>query len=292
MTKRFYTDLHSHITLYPYNMGPQNTDGMLYAKNPLIREEIAPNYTQSDLVKMAKGQVKLVFASLYPIEQGFMKIKGSEGDLADDVIKIMTSFPKERINQIQSEDHSYFDDLKSELALLESQNNQVLSSKGLSKPITYKIVRNFQELKNFLGLTDDLSIPQSSDYDNKIAVILTIEGAHSLFPKTTEGISEKILDDMSNPQTIELFNSIKEHIDWIKSEGVFSITFAHHFYNLLAGNSISFTKLIDSMLDQGNYSKLAFTQLGQAVIQEMMKTENGKRSLIIDVKHLSVPSRK
>jgi len=286
MKQSFFVDLHSHITLYPYNMGNENTKGMLYCKNPKIKEDIAPNYTQSDVEKMANGGVRIVFASLYPVEIGFMKIKGSEACLADDVIKLMTSFPKERIQEIQSPNHSYFEDLKKEYDFLMSSNNKEL--KVGNKSITYKIVSNYTELTQFLNINSQNELLDSS---NKIAVILTIEGGHSLLPKTTEALRNVAVNDLSNKDTQQLLQTIKENIVWVKSKKVFAITFAHHFYNYLCGQSISFTKKIDWMLDQEDKSRTAFTALGVEVLKEMMNTSNGQRPLIIDVKHLSVASR-
>lgn len=286
MKQSFFVDLHSHITLYPYNMGKVNTKGMLYCKNPLIKEDLAPNYTQSDIEKMVNGNVRIVFASLYPIEIGFMKIKGSEACLADDVIKLMTNFPKDRIQEIQSSNHSYFNDLMLEYDFLMSTNNKELIIDNTK--VVYKVVSNYTELTQFLSLNSNNEIQNT---EVKIAVVLTVEGAHSFLPNTTEELRNIDVEDIKNKATHDLLLKIKENIAWVKSQNVFTITFAHHFYNYFCGQSISFTKKIDWMLDQEDKSHTAFTALGIEVIKEMMSTKNGQRPLIIDVKHLSVASR-
>jgi microsomal dipeptidase-like Zn-dependent dipeptidase len=289
MTNHFFADLHSHITLFPYNMRKENKDGMLYCKNPIIREDLAPNYTQTDVPKMVKGGVRIVFASLYPVEKGFMKIKGSEGKIADDVIKMMTSFPDERIAEIQSDSHSYFHDLTLEFDFLNRDSHKSLVIKGESKACRYKIIKNYNDLKEFLQIDNSYSISNS---ETKIAVILTIEGGHSFFPRSTEGYTDIEVEDLSNPKTQALLQTIKQNIAWAKTNNVFAITFAHHFYNYLCGQSISFTQIIDWMLDQEDKSRYGFTALGKEVIKELMSKQNGQRPIIIDVKHLSVASRK
>jgi len=289
MTNQFFADIHSHITLFPYNSGKENKEGMLYCKNPVIREDLAPNYTQTDIPKMVKGGVRIVFASLYPIETGFMKFRGNESKFADDIIKLMTSFPEERITEIQTQSHSYFHDLTKEFEFLKNENEKQFSIKGEKKTCCYKIVKNFNDLKQFLQLDNTYSI---NDSEIKIAIILTIEGGHSLLPRNTENLKDIEVEDLSNPKTQALLQNIKENIIWAKSNNVFSITFAHHFYNFLCGQSISFTQVIDWMLNQEDKSRYGFTALGKEVVKELMSHKNGMRPIIIDVKHLSVASRK
>jgi len=296
MTNQFFADLHSHITLFPYNMGKENTEGMLYSRNPLIREDIAANYTQTDIPKIIDGGVRIVFASLYPIEKGFMRIRGSDGKLADDVIKLMTNFPQERINELQTDSHSYFHDLTLEHAMILNENEKELNIKCNNTKCKYKIVTNFNDLKQFLQLDSNYAI---NNTENKIAIVLTIEGGHSLFPRSTEGIkdaddkfeAEINADDLSNPKTQALLTTIKQNIAWAKSNNIFSLTFAHHFYNYLCGQSISFTQIIDWMLDQEDKSRKGFTAMGKEVVKELMRKDNGQRPIIIDVKHLSIASR-
>jgi len=285
MSDRFYADLHSHTTLFPYNMGKENTQGMMYSRDPLIKEDLAPNYTQADLSKLARGNVRVVFAALYPVETGFMRLIGKEGDVADDFISVFTGFPKDRINEVQAPGHNYFDDMKRELALLKQYEMAVMQVKDANMKCQYKIVSNFADLKDFLGMNDDFTLKNNSSDIAKIALVLTIEGGHSFLPKPAEEIACNV-NDLNDPATRQLLDTIKQNIAYMKEQKLFHVTFAHHFYNLYCGMSISFTRLMDGFFDQGNYSTMGFTELGKEVIKEMVR-----QNIIIDVKHLSVPSR-
>jgi microsomal dipeptidase-like Zn-dependent dipeptidase len=289
MTNNFYVDLHSHITLFPYNLGKENKEGMLYSKNPLIREDLAPNYTQTDIPKMVNGGVRIVFAALYPIEKGFMRIRGSEKEIADNVIHLMTNFPDERIKEIQSDSHSYFHDLQLEYNFLSKQQDIDLKVNNNGETVRYKIVSDFSDLKDFILLDNAYAIDESK---TRIAIVLTIEGAHAFLPNSTEEIRDINVEDLHDEKTISLLNSIKQNIAWAKSKKVFAVTFDHHFYNYLSGQSISFTKMIDTLLQQEEKSRSGFTALGVEVLKELMSSENDQRPIIIDVKHLSVIARK
>jgi microsomal dipeptidase-like Zn-dependent dipeptidase len=241
---------------------------------------------QSDFPKMASGGVRIILTSLYPIEQGFMNLFGSDGTIADAGICVYTGFPKYRVDDIQSNEHNYFDDLMSEIDMLMKNQMKLAPSVDTSRKYAYKIVNNIHEATHFIN---------SSQGDNvHIAVIISIEGAHSLFNLPVENYMQLYKDgsanDLKHPDTSKLLDDIKLNINILKSNRygarVFSITFAHHFYNMLCGQSISFTDLINHVFDQGEYGKQGFTELGKQVLKEV--NESG---ILIDTKHMSVPSR-
>ena len=124
----------------------------------------------------------MLFLTLYPIEQGYMTcgIFGlGTGDISDRLASIGLRFPKERADEIQDYDHSYFKDLLGEYDLLkDSPESKMVRLKIFErkKKFHFKVVRNFDQLKNVLRLDGDYNPAK----DNIIAVIPTIEGAHSL----------------------------------------------------------------------------------------------------------------
>ena len=289
MSNHFFADLHSHITLYPYNRGIKNEEGMLFSKDPDVKFDVPINYSQTDLSKMAKAGVRIVFASLYPVETGFMRIKDNEGILADMLINVTTLFSDERINTIQSDNHSYFGDLVLEYSFLKKYENKQLKVKDSSKNCMYKIVENYTDLKSFLDLNDDYHLNESSVI--KIAIILTIEGCHSLFPHTADDLKNIAVNNLEDSNTKKVLQEIKKNIAWAKSSNVFSITFAHHFKNYLCGYSISFHKKANNTFHQEVCAEDGFSDLGKEVIKELQSNANGQRRIIIDVKHMSVPAR-
>ena len=284
--RQFFVDIHCHPNMRPFNSGvPQPiksiwenvTNDIDYPENVFAKliEGIAKNMykdSQSNFNNLAKGNIKVAFNSLYPIERGFLNYNrlprlmfGKEN--MNSIYEYTSGFPIERIRQIQNTHDCYFDELKAEYEfLLQGQNHPSDTGHG------YRLVNNYSELE------------QTLHEPKTIAVILSIEGAHSF------GTGEPAADKMT---ATELRNSVLHNIGIVKDWEVspFFINLSHHFWNHLCGHCRSIKFPVNFLIDQSRGLGVGITDLGHHVVNELLSEENGKR-ILIDIKHMSVAGRK
>jgi microsomal dipeptidase-like Zn-dependent dipeptidase len=282
-----FADLHCHSAMFPYNQLQEN----------VWHQHIHPVYpSQGDFIKLAKGGVRVLFLSLYPVEQGFLTLNqlGLEtGGITDALAHLILNMPKKRADEIQSFQHSYFADLQSEYNFVQKfadpYTEEVRINLFKKKKYKFRIAGSFDELSSILGLDADLNPDQA--LNNTIAVILTIEGAHSLGTgqKNTLALD---YDDLSF--------AIKDNIAKLKrfgpagNEGLhcpFFVSLSHHFWNQLGGHAVSLWNLLSKVFDQNLGINEGIKELGRLVIDELLSKENGRR-ILIDVEHMSVRVRK
>ena len=96
----FFADLHCHSTMFPYNQ----------LQSTVWHEHIHPVYpSQGDLIKIARGKVRVLFISLYPIEQGFLmvdKLGLDTGNITDALANLILNMPKKRVQTFR-QNHFY-----------------------------------------------------------------------------------------------------------------------------------------------------------------------------------------
>jgi len=282
-----FSDLHCHAALFSFNR--------LYPDT--WHEQFSPVFpAQGNFSQLARGNVRVVMVSLYPVEQGFVTVKPLNigvGDITDLLAKIIVDMPKERANEIQDFNHSYFNDLLKELNFLQHSALPVahrVRLKGLKwKKFSYRIVSDFNDLKNILNLDNNLN--PGANAENIIAVILTIEGAHVL------GVGQRntLHEDISDLKTI-----LSENIAKLKKLGPpgkegtwcpFFISLEHHFWNQLGGHAVSLWKVIRKVMDQTPGINSGISDLGKFVVDELLSTSNGRR-ILIDNAHMSIKVRR
>jgi hypothetical protein len=282
----FFADLHCHSALFPFNQ----------LQPTVWHENIHPVYpSQGDFIKLAKGGVRVLFLSLYPIEQGFLTFSqlGIEtGNITDALAHLILKMPKERADEIQNFEHSYFTDLINEYVFLQRFADPYMKNVRLSlfkrKKFKFKIVSDFNELNSILNLDADLN--PNPEKDDTIAVILTIEGAHSL------GVGQR---NTTASDYSDLESTIRENIARLKNFGPagkegrhcpFFISLSHHFWNQLGGHAVSLWNIIRKVFDQKTGINEGIKDLGKLVVDELLSKENGKR-ILIDVTHMSIKVR-
>ena len=282
----FFADLHCHSSMFPYNR----------LEPSVWHEHIHPIFpSQGDFIKIARGGVRVLFLSLYPIEQGFLTINqlGLEtGAITDALANLILNIPKERADEIQKYDHSYFADLNKEYGFLQRFADPYTEKVRLNlfkrKRFKFKIVADFNELNTILNLDADLNPNPVSD--NTIAVILTIEGAHSL------GVGQRNTFALDYS---DLGSTIKDNIASLKKlgppgrEGIhcpFFISLSHHFWNQLGGHAVSLWKILRRVFDQNTGINEGIKDLGKLAVDELLSKDNGKR-ILIDVAHMSIRVR-
>ncbi|OQY28750.1 MAG: hypothetical protein B6244_06205 [Candidatus Cloacimonetes bacterium 4572_55] len=184
--KKYYADLHCHPILTPFHKKHVSWDNELKSPNlwqkkmvdnPQDRDKriedkttLAP-YTKSDFPKLAKGRVRVIFASLTPIEYGFMA-----NPLLTNVVK---AYPMTKIKEMISSEHDYFKYLEKEYSFLKDHQSDK-SDKIDGKTFKYQLVKNYSELKNLINIDDEYKLKPCATDECKIAVVLTVEGGHAL----------------------------------------------------------------------------------------------------------------
>ena len=280
---KFYVDIHAHPTLraiYCYDekekrnlwINKDNKDfDSIIARYMRIQTKDIVKYSQSNLYKVSKGNVRVLFDNLYPVEKGWLNYRklanvffGKKG--GPEVFMTVTGVKLEEYRRLQKS-KDYFYELQEQYDFLDS--NQGYSP---NKKESYKLVSKYKELKTLL------------EGDEKtIAIIPCIEGAHS-FGVGNPNAKKLSLEDHKKLLT----KNITKTKAW--KYPPFYITLAHHFWNQLCGHAKSLKPPTNLAFNQEVGLNTGITQLGWHVIKELLTNKNGRR-ILIDTKHMSVKAR-
>lgn len=281
----FFADIHCHPTLRAYNSpvvhGQRNLWEKTYNQSfdtPISRwariqtKEILKE-SQANFYSFAKGNVRLIFDSLYPVEKGFLNFRKVASMMvgknnADQVLRTVTGIDAHQLKQLR-QNKDYFHELLSQYAFLCKGQGQ--SPNGAHR---YKLVGNYADLEHTLLHEADT-----------MAVVVTIEGAHAF----NCGLPGKKKKKLRRNMEEELSQNISIVKSW--KYPPFFVNLAHHFYNQLCGHTRSFKPPIYTAFNQKRGLDKGITDLGWHVIHEMLATDNGPR-ILIDIKHMSVKARR
>ncbi len=288
-----YFDLHCHPSLKPYgksflkkparvnSIDASDENSIWYYDSPnLIDRAIQmvagiSKFTQADFTTLAYGDVRLICASLYPIEQGFFKNKLGTGRVSDLVGKFVTGVGQARVDFIQS-NTNYFKDVEGEYQFYEALHDKVIKIGSVN--FKYVLIKNYAEIQSYLTVDPKHDNEVHSLPDNIIFVIISIEGFHVLNNNIDGPVDEASF--LTNLRTIKAWRCPP-----------FFVTFAHHFYNHLCGHAKSLTGIVGSAINQLEGINTGFTPLGKKVVSEALSIANGRR-IYIDIKHMSAQSRR
>ncbi|MDD5570944.1 MAG: membrane dipeptidase [Bacteroidales bacterium] len=286
-----FADIHCHPSMQPYsNAFPKkqelktkmdliqpddanNNTSPWYYNPPTIEDRLLKetvgitHYSQSDFTTLKKGNVRLIFSSLYPIEKGFFKNKLGTSELSNQIKEFFCGISENKIDYVIN-NTDYFSDLCMEYDFLKHKSGVDITIDGTAG--NYVLVKNANEI--------DKSVNDKNKFS--IAVINTIEGMHSF----GSGLNYNI--PFSQNEYVDNIIKVK---NW-ENHPLF-ITFAHHFYNQLCGHCESLQKIklvVDQTLGMGNDYDL--TLFGSDVIDVLLNKTNGKR-ILIDIKHMSRRTR-
>jgi hypothetical protein len=118
-----FADIHCHPTLHPFaynEAGMRRKSSLWWDNRPKKRQRIKafPEYFQSSIPALVRGNVRLIVAALYPLEQAWFdpEIFGT-GTISDMIARYLISFlPVRYINIVQSPSFNYYEYLKKEYA--------------------------------------------------------------------------------------------------------------------------------------------------------------------------------
>ncbi|TFG75064.1 MAG: peptidase M19, partial [Flavobacteriales bacterium] len=160
-----YFDLHFHSALKPFgkshNRDPvgqnskyRNHGNSIWRYDPPTFLDKLINYllhltkfSQANFSSMAKGGVRVVCASLYPIEKGFFDNAIKNEFLRDIASNFATGVGKKRVDTVQGMT-DYFKDLELECRFYRQLNNTVI--KLPEGKYSYQLVRNYAEIETVL----------------------------------------------------------------------------------------------------------------------------------------------
>lgn len=285
---KYFADIHCHPTLKAYghsfpekenSKNLKSKSSVWYYDPPNMFEKMIDllggivKYRQCDFSSLGYGNTGIVFASLYPMERGFFDNRLGKGEFNDLLLNFITSVGKRRIDFVQSV-IDYFPDLENEYAYLRQMDNKQVTLADRSS-YHYALARNSSDIAHILD-----SDTNNDRKSNSIAVVLTIEGAHSfgtgIFPKQNPADRDKVLENADKVKNWE-------------HRPIF-ITLAHHFFNELCGHAESLTGIVKLVVDQKYMMNTGLTQLGVEVIDKLLDNSANKR-ILIDIKHMSRASR-
>jgi len=283
-----YVDIHCHPSLKPYSksfkykpskkndIDPNRKNSIWHYSPPNFVEKFLnrlvtiTKFTQTDFTSLAKSNTKVMVVALYPFEKHFFgkEIVGIKG-LTDVLVNLAAGISQSRMDFIRTS-KDYFVDLMDEYNYYQQLHNQVVHIDGVI--YTYRLIKSFKDIETNL----------SAETDSKkiLNILLTIEGGHSF----NTGI-EMNKDMASRSEVLQNISTIK---NW-EHRPLF-ITLAHHFFNELCGHARSISiGLLKKNQNRGLNSGI--TELGYKVIELLLENNEDNR-IPIDVKHMSVSSRK
>lgn len=275
-----FADLHCHPTMHQYayeKTGRKRKNNLWYDNPPKERQRKSayPEYYQSSMPALARGNVKLIVAALYPLEQSWVSPELIGSGVFTDIVasKIVSHLPIKYINEVQSSSFNYFQALKNEYAFLKEDSQKPFMFEG--ENWSYVVARNGKEVKEFLNK------------ENTIVIVPSVEGAHSLF----SGNAIELIDNQNTAD--DMLRNIAEIKKW--EHPPLYITLAHHFYNGLSGHARSIPDGVASLLlDQQVGLNEPVNTSGEKVVDCLLginEYENNGPRILIDTKHMSVAAR-
>ena len=275
MPESFFIDMHCHPSLKPFGRSfPGNINSSGTRRKSSIWHQKTPNpltkvlnkaltvtrFTQSDFKTLVRGKVKIVCASLYPVERGFLISKLGQGAVADVISDWIIGIGKPKVDFVQ-ENADYFSELEEEMKFFEQLNDTIFRV-GLNS-WKYRLAANYNEI-----------LENIQSEENIVSVIPSIEGAHVF-----------ISDNRTTPDTKQVMLNIDQMLQWKYKP--FFLSPAHHFYNHLCGHAYSLSKGLRVILDQKTGVNTGITPLGWKVIEKLLANR-----VYIDIKHMSRQSRR
>ena len=274
-----YVDLHCHPSLKPYGKSFNGTPGqnspdredeksLWFYDSPNFFEAAIQMFTgickfrQSDLTSLAHGNVRIVCASLYPIERGFFNNKIGSGPPSDIAAAFVTSAGLKRVNYIQSI-KNYFEDLEREYNYYrQCEGKPCNTDSGI---FSYALAKDYSTIETAL-----------LGGNNTIVIVMTIEGMHVLH------------EDIDKPDEAIALQNVQKIKNW--PHVPFFVTFAHHFNNHFCGHAKSLFGIVGKNTDQSKGLGDPFNDTGRKVIRALLDNKNGRR-IYIDIKHMSAKAR-
>lgn len=324
-----FADLHCHPAFWPFNKRNLESQdpkdhiwNISFTKKQLkqMKKGKRASYAQSGFDQMTRGDVRLVFASMYAVEKGFFmgnRTRGSNADVVRGVFAQFVNTPRflrTVLSTILSPFNKFLQGLNKEGWARDTLQKMVMAFPRqrinyfqrnqydyYNETVTeYKLYKEFEGDKPLAPapittrpyrLCANALDVQKALGEEQIAVILTIEGFHCLCMEPKPG-SEEL--QLCSDQTIY------ERIKTLKDEWkVFFVTFSHHFSNGLAGHAHSLPLLLETIANPIPLRNAGIREEAKPFLRTLLSIDENYspdatkgRRIFIDVKHFSAQSRK
>lgn len=286
-SKPIFADLHCHSLLKPFYSEWQDVwdfhehDCPLPAYNMVLdKAGDVPKFTQSNFESLYYGGVRVAFVSLTPLE-----IEMRHPKIFRDLERLHHTYAcmvgmQPDWGFFLDDQVDYFAELVGSLEMLESGDGQQRIMNG--DTLSYSIIRDGDHFRNVLA------------DPNGLAVLVTIEGGHSL------GAGPVTPEMLALPYYTE---EVLEHVDYLKGirplEGtdhylqypLSILTLNHFMWNGMSGHAKTFGTAQGYFLDQSEGLNAGVTPLGAKVVERLLDKSEGRR-VLVDVKHMSIASRR
>jgi microsomal dipeptidase-like Zn-dependent dipeptidase len=286
-----FTDVHMHASLKPfnsrnvakYNMWEQidhNCEGRI-SNLFLNGSKEVPKTSQSHLEGLIKGNVKLAYLSITPLEKEMMDAKFlNEQKKGLSTMACVSGVEHCRIVE-KHETVNYYDDFVQNIQYVQEGENQPYFLAG--KSYSYEVARNGNHLLELMS------------NPTKIALVLNIEGGHtlghSLVPDDVSGTEEYQKFYLDNVKRLKGILPIKAGSSEYLEYPVLAINLNHFFWNGLCGQARTFTGLQTFIFGAGKGVDEGMTPLGEKAVALLLDKSQGRR-VLVDIKHMSLESRK
>jgi len=307
----FYADLHVHPSMKPFYSGltdPRKSMWDDFPIGPATRESLLDSfvkqmvkYSQCNFTKCIKGHSWLLFNSLYPVEVPWFSMTKIGTIIVNEenrkrLSQSLTNFNE---NVLESDFFTVLEGNKSVdyFNRLEQEYHYILTQEDTTPGKKLRILKDYNDYKDWKSSISDPTAQQDPD----IALIITIEGAHSFFnfENYSKLKNQYTLQQVSNknwPEFDVFKKMLLDNIESVKqwgpgnngSHAPLFITFTHHFWNLLAGHAQSIGNIF---LNQNEGMGTGFTKLGRIALTKLLEKGENSRRILIDIKHLSPEAR-
>lgn len=223
--------------------------------------------SQSSLKQLAAGNVRIVFSSLFPLEKSFTNpriwLAGEKSK--NRLVSCLTGMHPDKVGRLRNKEINYFEELSAE----------------------YRLIKTASVTQNIFLPGDYSELKHSLLTSTKINFIINIEGIQSLVKVNASG-------RIDNTSLLENIDELKK---WQRPP--FFITLNHHFSNGLAGHAHSLmsemTKssflALTGIFNQKEMLAKGIEPLGFEVMKKLLDKSNGKKRILIDIKHMSALAR-
>lgn len=263
-----------------------------------------PAFSQSDFKRLAQGNFQVIFCALHPPEQQILFTKANDfwDDVVDGAAAQVISIPQKKLQEYRQPTYDHFKqlDVEYKTLFLGQSTSRRFKVNGKRRTCSFQIVKNFNEVKAII----DFNASQEAEF--KIAVVLTIEGMHSL------GRGHVSFNNAPNPHNVDdagfmlRLDRIKgltnaDGHGWPTSPVVMNVT--HAFDDTICGQAQALAKIMRDKLFKyaEEYSdppkgglNMPLSTLGKKVIKRMLNIDSNPagRRIIPDIKHMSTATRR
>ncbi len=287
-----YIDIHLHASIKPFNSlksssfnhweiiehSCENNFSKFFIKNA---NEL-PRRSQSNFESLVKGNVRLGFLSLTPLEEKMLQPRllniNKRGVATFNCISgVQTS-----LWEIKQKDRDYWVDLHENLRFVLRDEKKPYYIKN--EVFHYQFIRNKQDLETVLK------------NPKLMGVLLNIEGAHALghsFHISRKWTHKSEYEQMvlQNADRLKGIVPLNNNDAYKLDVPLLSLGLCHFFWNGLAGHARTFTGTQEFIFGKQKKSNIGFTALGNKLVRRLLDKESGRR-VLIDIKHMSLQSRK